>query len=114
MAVTRKRKLAALLVAACADLAQAFLFPLVAAGGLSPVEWAVDIVVATALLMVVGFKVRLALAFFIELVPGLALFPTWTALVLTLSVVESVSASGPVDRNKVRVIDIPAVADDKP
>ena len=92
--VSRKRKLAALLIAGCADLVQGVLFPLVVEGGFSPVEWVVDIAAAIGLLLVVGFKARLAVAFAAELVPGLDLFPTWTALVLTLPV-EDVSAPRP-------------------
>lgn len=84
--VTRKRKLAALAVAVCADLLQGALLPFTVEGGFSPVDWVVDIGAAVGILLLVGFKTRLALAFLVELVPGLALFPTWTALVLTLRV----------------------------
>ncbi len=82
--ISRKRKLAAILVAGAADLCQMALFPLFFEGALSPLDWAVDITTAILLLLIVGFKARLALAFAAELVPGLDLFPTWTALVLSL------------------------------
>lgn len=91
--VSRKRKLAALIIAGCADLVQGVLFPFVVEGGFSPVEWVVDIAAALGLLLVVGLKARLVVAFVAELVPGLDLFPTWTALVLSLPV-EEVSGSG--------------------
>ena len=92
--VSRRRKLAALLIAACADLVQGVLLPFVVEGGLSPVAWVVDIAAAIGLLLVVGFKARLVVAFLAELVPGLDLFPTWTAMVLTLPV-EDISVSRP-------------------
>jgi len=90
--ISKKRKLVALLIAGCADLLQGVLLPLVIEGGFSPVEWAIDIATAVALLLTVGFKARLALAFTTELIPGLDLFPTWVALVLTLPVEEAVPA----------------------
>lgn len=99
--ISKKRKLVALLIAGCADLLQGVLLPLVIEGGFSPVEWAVDIATAVALLLTVGFKARLALAFTTELIPGLDLFPTWVALVLTLPVEEAVpparSPSGAIE-----------------
>ncbi len=88
--ISKRRKLVALVIAGCADLLQGVLLPLVIEGGFSPVEWAVDIATAVALLLTVGFKARLALAFTTELIPGLDLFPTWVALVLTLPVEEAV------------------------
>jgi hypothetical protein len=41
-------------------------------------------VVAGALTATLGWRWRTALAFALELVPGLSLFPSWTALVATL------------------------------
>ena len=86
--ISKKRKIIALGIAGCADLVQGVLLPLVIEGGFSPVEVAIDIFTAAALLLTVGIKARLALAFFTELIPGLDLFPTWIALVLTLAVDE--------------------------
>ncbi len=82
--VSKRRKLVALLIAAAADFLQWVLLPMVVEGALSPLDWAVDLATAAALLLVVGFKARLALAFTAELIPGLDMFPTWVALVLTL------------------------------
>ncbi len=82
--ISRRRKLAALLVAGVADLCQVALFPLFFEGVFSPFDWAVDAFAAILLLFIVGFKMRLVLAFAAELVPGLDLFPTWTAMVLSL------------------------------
>ncbi len=89
--VSRRRKLAALLAAGAADLCQMALFPLFFEGGFSPLDWAVDIGAAFVLLLILGFKWRLLLAFAAELVPGLDLFPTWTALVLSLPTLETES-----------------------
>jgi hypothetical protein len=85
-AVTRARKNVALLVAGAADLAQAVFFPVFIEGVASPFEIGLDVVTAVAILLVVGFKWRLAIALAMELVPGADLFPTWTAVVLSLPV----------------------------
>ena len=111
-ALSRKRKLVALLIAGCADLVQGVLFPFFVEGGLAPVEWVVDIAVAIGLLLVVGFKARFIGAFVVELVPGLALFPTWTTLVLTLPV-DDVAAPSPSGAGGGRVIDIRPVREDE-
>jgi hypothetical protein len=78
--ISKKRKLVALLIE----------------GAFSPFDWAVDIVTAAALLVTVGLKARLALAFTTELIPGLDLFPSWTALVLSLPVDEPPPAGTPM------------------
>jgi hypothetical protein len=94
--ISKKRKLVALLVAGAADLTQGVLFPLFIQGAFSPFDWAVDIATTVTLLAVVGFKARLAIAFATELIPGLDLFPTWTALVLSLPVDEPPPAGTPM------------------
>lgn len=99
--ITKRRKLVALLIAGCADLLQGVLFPLFIEGGFSPFDWAVDIATAVALLFTVGLKARLALAFTTELIPGLDLFPSWTALVLTLPVVEEARPAATVRAGEV-------------
>jgi hypothetical protein len=81
---TRRRKRIALVVAAAADLIQLALLPLFAEGALSPLDLALDTVVALALVATLGWRWQTAIAFAAELVPGLALFPTWTALVAIL------------------------------
>ena len=82
MSVNRKRL--ALGVAALSDLAQWFFFPVLAEGVLSPFEIALDAATGLVILMIVGFQWRLAIALLAELVPGMDLFPTWTAVVLSL------------------------------
>jgi hypothetical protein len=81
---THRQKRAALFIAAAADLAQLALAPLFAAGALSPLDDALDLIVAGLLFLVLGRSWRIAFALGLELVPGMALFPTWTAVVATL------------------------------
>jgi hypothetical protein len=94
-AVARSRKNVALLLAGAADLAQAVFFPLFVEGAASPFELGLDVVTAIAILLVVGFKWRLAIALATELVPGADLFPTWTAVVLSLPVLPPASPAVP-------------------
>jgi hypothetical protein len=83
-AVSRTRKRVALGIAALSDLVQWFFFPVLSEGALSPFEIALDAVTALLILVVVGFQWRLLIALAAELVPGLDMFPTWTAVVLSL------------------------------
>lgn len=82
--ITRAQKGIAIAIAGFADLIQMGLFPIFMEGGASPFEDILDIFVAIALTIVCGFKWQFAAAFMIELIPGLDLFPTWTAVVLTI------------------------------
>jgi hypothetical protein len=82
--VTRRRKALALVIAAAADALQIGLFPLFVEGAASPLDDALDAVTAVLLLIVLGFRWRLALALAAELVPGVALFPNWTAVVISV------------------------------
>ena len=82
--ISRRRKLAALLFAAIIDGLRLFSGGVI--GGIDPLDDLADIIAVVALLMIVGFRWQIALAFVAELIPGVAIFPTWTALVLTLPV----------------------------
>ena len=82
--VSRSRRRAALALAATSDALQWALFPVTVEGALSPVEIAIDAGTALVLLLVLGFRWRLAFALALELVPGVDLFPTWTAVVLSM------------------------------
>jgi hypothetical protein len=82
--VSRRRKAAALAIAAAADVTQMVLFPAFIEGAASPLEDALDAAVALVLLLVLGYSHRLLFAFAIELVPGADLFPTWTAVVASV------------------------------
>jgi hypothetical protein len=83
-ALSRKRKALALLVAGATDLLQLVFFPMVFEGAASPFEWVLDLVTAFVLTLILGFRWRTLLGIAVELVPGLDLFPTWMALVLSL------------------------------
>jgi hypothetical protein len=83
-AISPTRKRVALAVAALSDLAQWFFFPVLVEGAASPFEIALDACTALVILLIVGFQWRLAIALVTELVPGLDMFPTWTAVVLSL------------------------------
>jgi hypothetical protein len=80
------RKKIALAIAALADAAQLGFFPVFGPGALSAPDDALDLVVAVALVLALGWRWRLLAALVCELIPGLALFPTWTAFVATLPV----------------------------
>jgi hypothetical protein len=79
-----RRKRIALAVAAVADAIQLGMFPVFAEGVLSVPDDVLDAVVAVALLAALGPRWALAAALGVEMVPGVALFPTWTAFVLTV------------------------------
>lgn len=101
--VSSRRKKIALAIAALADAIQLGFFPVFAEGTLSIPDDALDAVVAVALVVTLGWSWRLSAAMAAELVPGVALFPTWTAFVLTvrseapaLQAARSVGAGQPV------------------
>ena len=71
----------ALLVAIVADLVQFGLLPLFAGGALSPINSALDLVVAFLMVRWLGWHWAFLPAFVAELMPWLDLFPTWTAAV---------------------------------
>src|SRR3954452_18210156 len=87
-AVTPGRKKAALVVARLADLIQLGFFPIFGEGALSIPDDVLDVAIAIVLFAMLGFKLRILLALAIELVPGVALFPSWTAVVATLPTAE--------------------------
>jgi hypothetical protein len=82
--LTPRRKYVALAVAGASDLAQMIFAPAVVEGVMSPIEVAIDVTTAVALLLIVGFSWRFVFALAIELVPAVDLFPTWTAMVLSM------------------------------
>ena len=84
--MTPRRKKIALAIAALADAVQLGLFPVFSPGGLSIPDDVLDLGVAVALAILIGWSWRLLLALAVELVPGVALFPSWTLFVATLRV----------------------------
>lgn len=70
------------LVAIAADVIQIAALPAFIAGGLSPVDDVLDVIVGTILVRLLGWHWAFLPSFVAELVPGFDLFPTWTAAVL--------------------------------
>ena len=68
-------------MAIMADALQIFAFPLFAEGGFSPADGALDLIVAVVLTRLLGWHWAFLPSLAAELVPGLDLFPTWTAAV---------------------------------
>jgi hypothetical protein len=93
--VSRKRRALALAVAVIADALQIVVWPAFAGGAVSPIDDALDAAVALILLGTLGFSGRLAFAIGLELVPGMDLFPTWSAVVLSMPVHEDGRAIAP-------------------
>ncbi len=69
------------LLAIAADTIQIVALPLFAVGGLSPADALLDIFVATILIRLLGWHWAFLPTLAAELIPGLDLFPTWTAAV---------------------------------
>jgi hypothetical protein len=68
-------------VAIMADAIQIVGMPLFAEGGLSPLDAALDVIVGAILIKLLGWHWAFLPTLAAELVPGLDLFPTWTAAV---------------------------------
>ena len=79
---SRRRILAARLIAVAADLLQLGLFPFFVQGAASPAGDALDLVVAALLVWLLGWHVAFLPSFLVELIPMVDLFPTWTTAVL--------------------------------
>jgi hypothetical protein len=77
---SREQRLA-WLVALAADTIQIVALPLFVPGGFSPADTLLDLVVGGVLLRLLGWHWAFLPTFAAELVPGLDLFPTWTAAV---------------------------------
>jgi hypothetical protein len=68
-------------VAIAADTLQIAAFPFFAEGGVSPADSALDLVVAYAMIRLLGWHWAFLPTLAAELIPGADLFPTWTAAV---------------------------------
>ena len=97
-AVPAKRRNIALGIAIIADLIQAGAFPVFWEGAASPPDDVLDVLIAGTLILLLGFRWRLLMAFALELVPGVALFPSWSAVVFSLPVI-------PEEKNKTIVLE---------
>jgi hypothetical protein len=68
-------------IAIIADALQILALPLFAAGGLSPADDVLDLVVAVVLIRLLGWHWAFLPTLLAEAVPGMDLFPTWTVAV---------------------------------
>ena len=68
-------------IAIAADALQIAAFPLFAEGGLSPADSLLDIVVGFFMIRLLGWHWAFLPTMAAELIPGVDLFPTWTAAV---------------------------------
>ena len=73
------------IIAFAADALQWAALPLFAAGGVSPVDAVLEFITAALLLRLLGWHWALLPSFAAELLPGLDLFPTWTAAVFYIT-----------------------------
>jgi|SRR4051812_23261016 hypothetical protein len=80
-AVSAKRIWLASGIAIAADAAQIGFFPVFAEGILSPLNMAVDVIVAALLILLVGWHIAFLPSFLLESVPFADLAPTWTVAV---------------------------------
>lgn len=72
---------AAWMIAMAADALQLAAFPLFAEGGVSPLDGVLDVVVAFMLIRLLGWHWAFLPTLAMEALPGMDLFPTWTAAV---------------------------------
>ena len=69
-------------VAVAADALQIVAFPMFVPGGVSPADTVLDLAVGAVLIRLLGWHWAFLPSLLAELVPGLDLFPTWTAAML--------------------------------
>ena len=69
------------IIAVVADAVQLAVFPLFGGGVLSPINNALDVIVGLLMVRLVGWHFAFLPTFVAELVPGLDLFPSWSAAV---------------------------------
>src|ERR1700744_1717427 len=80
--ISHQRKATALMVAGTADFLQIMLLPALGFGYI--LDDVIDFATAILLTAICGFKWQFLIAFAIELVPGLDLLPTWSAVALLI------------------------------
>jgi hypothetical protein len=80
--LTRARIWTALSLAVIADAVQLGMLPFFAEGFLSPANDGLDLVVAVAMFLLLGWHWALLPSVMAEMVPAVNLFPTWTAAVI--------------------------------
>jgi hypothetical protein len=80
-AIKSREQRLAWLVAMAADAVQILALPMFVGGGSSPADTVLDLAVAAILTRLLGWHWAFVPTLFAELIPGLDLFPTWTAAV---------------------------------
>jgi hypothetical protein len=108
-AITWRQKRAALMVAGAVDLLQIALLPALGLGYV--LDDVLDVIAAAVLVGVCGFRWQFAAAFGLELLPIVDIFPTWTAVVMTLQVepVAAVKARPPEPAVRREIVDVEQV-----
>lgn len=86
-AVPASRKKIAIAIGLLADAAQGGMFLEMPALSWLPAD-ALDILVAIVLLVLLGFRWRIVIALALEMIPGVQLFPSWTAFLISLPTIE--------------------------
>src|SRR5581483_6348410 len=79
-------------IAVAADALQIVLFPMFGEGAISPADTVLDLAVAFLLTRVLGWHWAFLPSLAAEMIPGLDLFPTWTAAVYYVTRSESQSS----------------------
>lgn len=69
------------MIAMAADAVQIAVMPMFVAGGISPADTVLDVIVAALLIRLLGWHWAFLPTIAAELLPGFDLFPTWTAAV---------------------------------
>ena len=101
-------------VAILADAIQLVGMPLFVEGGFSPLDTALDVVVGGILIKLLGWHWAFLPTFAAELVPGLDLFPTWTAAVFFATrQLNSAPEPDAIDRDRQRTTE-PEILDPGP
>lgn len=101
-------------VAILADAIQIVGMPLFAEGALSPLDTGLDVIVGAILIKLLGWHWAFLPTFAAELVPGLDLFPTWTAAVFFATrQLNSAPEQNVIEQNRKRTIE-PEILDPGP
>ncbi len=85
LALTPRRVMAARVLAVVADAVQIGLLPMFVGGALSPINDVLDVLVAIAMVLLIGWHWAFLPAFLSEVIPVFDLVPTWTAAVLIVT-----------------------------
>jgi len=100
--LTKSQKKAAMTVAIIADAVQIGLAPVFGPGMILPFDDILDVIAIILLVAICGWRWQFAVAFVLELVPGLDLFPTWSAFVLSFPTAEEGVEGQPLHAERVQ------------